>query len=171
MTSSWKRNQLFKSLVRPLIETSVAVWAPYSNNTDITELERVQRRATKQVPDLKHLEYSERLKKICLPTLVFRRLRGDIMEIFKIMAGINDNKVTPTIPKGNELARGHQRKKFIRGARLNLRKNFFTVRVGQVWNKLPEEVVMAKNVNSFKRLCDKHWKDHPWRYPYDPLAS
>ena len=54
--------QLFKRLVRPLIETSVAVWAPYKK-TDIAELERVQRRATKQVPALKHLEYSERLKK------------------------------------------------------------------------------------------------------------
>ena len=53
---------------------------------------------------------------------------------------------------------------------------FFTVRVGQVWNKLPEEVVMAKDVNAFKRLLDKHWKDHPCRYdhkidPYDLLAS
>ena len=167
--------QLFKSLVRPLIETSVAVWAPYKK-TDIAELERVQRRATKQVPGLKHLEYSERLIKIGLPTLVFRRLRGDMIEIFKIMAGIYDNEVTPTIPKGNEHTRGHQRKIFIRGARLNLRKNFFTVRVGQVWNKLPEEVVMTKDVNAFKRLLDKHWKEHPCRYdhtidPYDLLAS
>ena len=111
--------QLFKSLVRPLIETSVAVWAPYK--TDIAELERIQRRATKQVPDLKHLEYSERLEKIGLPTLIFRRLRGDVIEIFKIMAGIYDNEVTPTIPKGNGHTRGHQRKIFIRGARLNLR--------------------------------------------------
>ena len=99
-----------------------------------------------------------------------------MIEIFKIMAGIYDNEVTPTIPKGNEHTRGHQRKIFIRGARLNLRKNFFTVRVGQVWNKLPEEVVMAKDVNAFKRLLDKHWKDHPCRYdhkidPYDLLAS
>ena len=102
--------QHFKSLVRLLIETPVAVWAPYKK-TDIAELERVQRRATKQVPDLKHLEYSERLEKIGLPTLVFRRLRGDMIEIFKIMAGIYDNEVTPTIPKGNEHTRGHQRKK------------------------------------------------------------
>ena len=101
--------QLFKSLVRPLIETSVAVWAPYKK-TDIAELERVQRRATKQVPGLKHLEYSERLIKIGLPTLVFRCLRGDMVEIFKIMAGIYDNEVTPTIPKGNDNTRGHQRK-------------------------------------------------------------
>ena len=157
------------------IETSVTVWAPYKK-TDIAELERVQRRATKQVPGLKHLEYSERLIKIGLPTLVLRRLRGDMIEIFKIMAGIYDNEVTPTIPKGNEHTRGHQRKIFIRGARLNLRKNFFTVRVGQVWNKLPEEVVMAKDLNAFKRLLDKHWKDHPCRYdhkidPYDLIAS
>ena len=101
--------QLFKSLVRPLIETSVAVWAPYKK-TDIAELERVQRRATKLVPGLKHLEYSERLIKIGLPTLVFRRLRGDMIEIFKIMAGIYDNKVTPTIPKGNEHTRDTREK-------------------------------------------------------------
>ena len=99
-----------------------------------------------------------------------------MIEIFKIMADIYDNEVTPTIPKGNEHTRGHQRKIFIRGARLNLRKNFFTVRVGQVWNKLPEDVVLAKDVNAFKRLLDKHWKDHPCRYdhkidPYDLLAS
>ena len=167
--------QLFKSLVRQLIETSVAVWAPYKK-TDIAELERVQRRATKQVPDPKHLDYSERLEKIGLPTLVFRRIRGDVIEIFKIMAGIYDNEVTSTIPKGNEHTRGHQRKIFIRGARLNLRNNFFTVRAGQVWNKLPEEVVMAKNVNAFKRLLDEHWKDHPCRYdhkidPYDLFIS
>ena len=88
---------IFKSLVRPLIETSVAVWAPYEK-TDIAELEGLQRRATKQVPDLKHLEYSERLEKIGLPILVFRHLRGDMIEIVKIMAGIYDNEVTPTIP-------------------------------------------------------------------------
>ena len=75
--------QLFKSLVRPLIETSVAVWAPYKK-TDIAELERVQRRATKQVPGLKLLEYSERLIKIGLPTLVFRRLRGDMMKFSRL---------------------------------------------------------------------------------------
>ena len=59
---------------------------------------------------------------------------------------------------------------------LTYEKNFFTVSVGQVWNKPQEEVVMAKDVNSFKRLLDKHWKKHPCRYdheidPYDLLAS
>ena len=50
---------------------------------------------------------------------------GDVIEFFKIMAGIYDNEVTPTIPKGNEHTRRHKRNISIRGARLNLRKNFF----------------------------------------------
>ena len=102
--------QLFRSLIRPFAETSVAVWAPYKK-TDITELERVQRRATNQVHDQKHLEYSERLKKIGLPTLVFRRLRGNMIEIFKIMAGIYDNEFTPTILKATNTP-GDTREKF-----------------------------------------------------------
>ena len=152
------------------------MWASYKK-TDISELEKVQKRETKQVPDLKHLKYSECLKKkIGLPTLVFRHLRGDMIAIFKSMAGIYDNEVTPTIHKGNKHTRGHQSKIFIRGARLNLRQNFFTIRVGQVWYILPEEVVMAKDINLFKGLLNKHWKDHPCQYdhklvPYDLLAS
>ena len=69
--------QHFKSLVRPLIDTSVAIWAPYKK-TDITEIEMVQRRATKQVPDLKQPKYSERLEEIGLPTLVLRRLSSQV---------------------------------------------------------------------------------------------
>ena len=49
-------------------------------------------------------------------------------------------------------------------------------RVGQVRNRLSEEVVMTNDVTSFKRLFDKHWKDHPCRFdqtradPYGILA-
>ena len=157
--------QLFKSLVRPLIEASVAIWPPYKK-TYITELERVHSKCR----NLKHVEYSERLKKIGLPTLVFRCLRRDMIPIFKFRTGIYANEVTPTIPKGSEHTRGHQRKIFIRGARLNLWKKIFIVTVGQVWYKLPEEVVMAKDVNSFKRLLDKHWKDQHCRYDPWPIS-
>ena len=84
-----------------------------------------------------------------------------------IMANIYDNEVTPTIPKGNGHTRGHKRKIFTRGTRINSQKNFFTVRVGQVWNKLPKEVVMVKDVNSFMHLSlDMHWKDHPCRHDH-----
>jgi hypothetical protein len=54
---------------------------------DIEKIENVQRRATKQVPTLKNMEYTERLKQLKMPTLKYRRMRGDMIEVFKI---IND---------------------------------------------------------------------------------
>jgi hypothetical protein len=52
-------------------------WAPYKMKY-IEKIESVQKRVTKQFPGMKNLSYPERLKKIGLPTLAYRRLRGDI---------------------------------------------------------------------------------------------
>jgi len=51
---------------------------------DIESIEKVQKRATKLVIGLKHLPYVERLKQLKMPTLKYRRLRGDMTEVFKI---------------------------------------------------------------------------------------
>ena len=53
-------------------------------------IENVQRRATKQLPGLKNLSYPERLRKLKLPTLTFRRIRGDMIELYKILSGKYD---------------------------------------------------------------------------------
>ena len=50
----------------------------------IESIEGVQCRATKMIPELKHLSYPERLKKLKLPTMAYRRARGDMIEVFKI---------------------------------------------------------------------------------------
>ena len=55
---------------------------PYKQK-HIDALESVQRRATRYVPSLKGLSYKERLCKLKLPTLVYRRVRGDMIETFK----------------------------------------------------------------------------------------
>ena len=54
---------LFQALVRPNLEYAAAVWSPYTKK-DIELIENVQRRATKQVPSLKQLSYTDRLKKL-----------------------------------------------------------------------------------------------------------
>ena len=54
---------------------------------DIDALERIQRRATKIIPELRDLSYEERLKECGLTTLETRRLRGDHIEVFKILNG------------------------------------------------------------------------------------
>ena len=61
---------------------------------DMRKLEAVQRRATKQVSDLKNLEYPDRLKKLKLPTLLYRRMRGDMIETYKILTLKHDREVS-----------------------------------------------------------------------------
>ena len=51
----------------------------------IKDLEKVQMRATKLVMKLKHLKYKERLERLKLPTLRYRRTRGDMIEVYKIL--------------------------------------------------------------------------------------
>ena len=46
---------------------------------------------------MKNLEYGERLRKLKLPTLKYRRMRGDMIETFKIITGIYDKRVTKDI--------------------------------------------------------------------------
>ena len=62
----------------------------------ITALENVQRRATKLIPGYKELDYKERLNRLYLPTLAYRLLRGDMIDIHKILTGIYDSTVTST---------------------------------------------------------------------------
>ena len=58
----------------------------YKDIADI--IEDVQRRATKLIPEIKHLSYPERLRKLKLPTLSYRRIRGQMIEVYKIINNI-----------------------------------------------------------------------------------
>ena len=52
---------------------------------DIEKIEKVQKRATKMINSIKNLSYENRLRMLNLPTLKFRRLRGDMIEVYKII--------------------------------------------------------------------------------------
>ena len=71
------------SLVRLILEYANAIWGPY-HITDQKLLERVQWRATKLVPSLKELPYAERLSHLQLPSLCYRRERGDLILVSDI---------------------------------------------------------------------------------------
>jgi hypothetical protein len=102
---------LFQALVRLNLEYVAAVWSPYTKK-DIELIENVQRRATKQVPSLKQLSYTDRLKKLKMSTLKYRRLRGDMIETFKIINGIYDKEVTERFfeMSRTDQTRGHSTK-------------------------------------------------------------
>ena len=101
---------LFTALVRPHLEYASAVWTPYLLR-DIRNLEAVQRRATKMVPTLSMLPYPDRLRKLKLPTLNFRRQRGDAIEAYKILTGRYDIEPAKFFePTEETRTRGHSRK-------------------------------------------------------------
>ena len=97
---------------------------------DIDTQERVQRRATKLVPELSELTYESRLRKIDIYSLYYRRRRGDLIETYKLLKGyynVDWSNFFTLSPMHQ--TRGHQLKLYKKPARLQLRANFFTQRV------------------------------------------
>ena len=97
---------LFKAVVRPHLE--YCIQASYRKK-DKDKLERIQRRATKMIPELRDLSYESRLLQCGLATLKTRRLRGDQIEVFKIVNGYEDvdRNMFFKLKEGNR-TRGHK---------------------------------------------------------------
>lgn len=152
--------------MRPHLEYANSVWNPYKCK-DTESFENVQRRATKMLPHLSEKSYQERLEILKLPTLKFRRLRGDMIEAYTIIAGIYDKRTTKGMFILNTSnTRGHNMKVAKQKCKLDVRKYFFTNRVADTWNSLPEHVVSATKVKTFENRLDRYWKNHPMKYEY-----
>lgn len=158
--------RLYKSLVRPILEYANGIWYPrYAS--DLKAIEKVQRRATKIVPSLKEMDYGRRLRVMKLPSIRYRLRRGDMIQTYKIIHGIDSvNKDLFFTTATTQATRGHPYKLFMRRSRLSVRQNTFSVRVVNDWNSLPEEIVTASTVNRFKTKLDKFWSAlhyvHAW---------
>ena len=77
---------MYSIFVRPLLESNTSLWSPYLVS-DITLVERVQRRYTKRFPGLQENSYTERLQILGLESLEHRRLKFDLVNVFKILHG------------------------------------------------------------------------------------
>ena len=148
---------LYKAIVRPHLEYCIQAWNPHLRK-DIDMLEKIQRRATKLIPGLIDLRYEERLKECGLTTLETRRLRGDQIEVFKILNGYEniDSNIFFLEIKQLKITRGHNFTLVKKQSRLDVRKFSFSQRTINVWNKLSTECVQANSVNMFKNKIDNY---------------
>ena len=138
-------------MVRPHLEYCIQVWRPY-HKKDIDKLERIQRRATKMIPELRDLCCEERLKECGLTALETRRLRGDQIEVFKILNWYeNIDRNIFSLKKDNR-TRGHEVTLVKDQCRLDIRKYSFSQRSINEWNRLSTDCVTASSM--FKNKVD-----------------
>ena len=157
---------LFKSMVRPIVEYANSVWAPYLKQ-DIKTIENIQKHFTKKIYGMKKKSYHERLKLLKLPSLEYRRLRGDMIEVYKILHGIYDPKTTDKLltlfPEVSITRKSNNLNLLKKRTNHNPFLNFFTNRINNTWNALPNDVVNAMNVNSFKNKIDAYFRNLIYR--------
>ena len=147
---------LYKAIVRPHLEYCIQAWNPHLRK-DIDMLEKIQRRATKLIPGLRDLRYEERLKECGMTTPRNAKIKGDQIEVFKILNGYEniDYNIVFEI-KQSKITRGHNFTLMKKQSRLDVRKLSFSQRTINVWNTLSTGCVHASSVNMFNNKIDKY---------------
>ena len=91
-----------------------------------------------------------------------------MIETFKILNNIYDSRVTNFLSKSNfSTTGGHNFKLFVQHANFNIRKWFFSIRIVDIWNRLPSNVVNASNVMCFEKRLDKYWADLKIKFDHE----
>ena len=112
------------------------------------------------------LSYSEQLQRTKLPTLAYRRLRGDLIEVFKHIKQYDKHAITSSF---STTARNRIRQTAHKSP---LHARFFYHRVQELWNGLPANCRDPDiSIDAFKNRVDKHWSLMQLPLLSDPLAG
>jgi len=140
----------FTVYVRPILEYCSPVWAPVYK-TDVTKIEAVQRRFTKKLKGFSRLTYAERLVKLNADTLELRRLKQDLLTMYKVFNGLLDLSIVNFFEFNNHnRTRGHSFKLIKPVCVNNARAFSFACRRISCWNSLPADLLLIKSLPLFK---------------------
>jgi len=149
---------LYLALVRPHLEYCVQAWSPHYFK-DINKIEKVQKRAVNMIKDIRSIDYTGKLRELNLFSMSRRRMRGDMIEVYKILSGKEkiDKFSLFNIVDSPIYLRGHKYKIQKNCVRTDIRRNFFTHRIVNLWNSLPNSVVECSSLDKFKSSLDKYF--------------
>ena len=159
-----------KQWVIPALTTNnldycIQAWRPYKQK-DIDLLESIQRRMSRIILELRHLDNPSRLRILKITTLETGRVRADLLEVFKIINGLDSIFPADFFIMENE----HAYKITKLHSRLDIRKYCFTQRIVNDWNRLPRSAVMSASVNQFKGHIDKYLRNRAEDYTSQRLT-
>ena len=141
---------LFSTYIRPILESNSVIWSPHTLG-DIDKIESVQRKFTKFLPGLFNVPYMNRLEIVGLESLEIRRIKLDLVFMYKILNGLVDLNHEDYLTFNENSTRGHDFKINVQYSRVNCRKYFFINRTIPIWNSLDANIVNSDTVFEFKR--------------------
>ncbi len=147
---------LYKQFVLCHLEFAIPAWSPWLIQ-DIEILERVQKRAVNFIVGLSGRTYEDKLRELNMSSLAERRKKFDLVQTFKILNGHDRVDFSTAGDNANRLTRNTAYSKNLVATRskTDIRKNFFSNRVINLWNNLPTDVKDARTVKIFKARLEK----------------
>jgi hypothetical protein len=149
------RARMFCTYVRPILEYGSEIFNPHQLK-DIAVLENVQRSYTRKIPALRGMNYRERLTATNLEPLELRRLKSDLIMVYKIWKGLVDLRFDEFFEfRNNHNFRGDREHKLYPKFRRSVRAFWsFANRCINPWNSLPLVAVQSTSLAAFKRHLD-----------------
>ena len=117
---------------------------------DIDILEKVQRRATRMIRECTGKTYDERLTMVGLTTLECRRVRADLLEVFKILKGYEGVEEKLFFSRLISNTRGHSMKLYKDRVNRDVLKYSFANRVIEQWNQKKLLVLIVSTHSKIK---------------------
>ena len=145
---------VYKSLVRPCLEINIQACNPYTIG-DCNLLDSVQYKAVMSIKGISSAQYMDRLDEIDLFPLSYRRLRGDLLLLYKTLHTPNHSLTSLFNFAPRDGLRGHSLKLATQPSATEIRKHSFALRVCSTWNALPSWLVEIDNFGKFKKGLDK----------------
>ncbi len=145
---------LYKAFIRPHLEYAIQA-SSLILSRDCQALKSVQKLAVKFVKGLRHVPYETALQRLQLFSLIRRRIRGDLICMYKLMHGLLDFPCDAVFAASTRIGlRSHTLKIHQHRCKTRRRQHAFSIRVVPYWNKLPEDIVTATSVEAFKFRLD-----------------